>query len=112
MTEIFKTLKEMVEVDVEEDIFDVQLLRYINSGISYLQRNAIPVVKIEENSKFTDWPDIEEEDKETILDWLHLRCVQRFDKSLMTGGVTTMEWIDSELTNILYQLKAIYEVKP
>lgn len=111
MTEIFKTLKEMVEVDVEEDIFDVQLLRYINSGISYLQRNAIPVVKIAENSKLTDWPDIEEEDKETILDWLHLRCVQRFDKSLMTGGATTMEWIDSELTNILYQLKAIYEVK-
>lgn len=45
-----------------------------------------------------------------MLDWLHLRCVQRFDKSLMTGSAATMEWIDGEMTNLLYQLKAIYEV--
>ena len=30
--------------------------------------------------------------------------------SLMTGNSTTMSWIDEELTNILYQLKAIYGV--
>ena len=29
----------------------------------------------------------------------------------MTGNSTTMSWIDEELTNILYQLKAIYGVK-
>lgn len=108
---ILNTIKEMVEVDVEEDIFDVQLLRYINSGISYLQRNAIPVIRIDQDTELGEWTDIGEEDRETVLDWLHLRCVQRFDKSLMTGSKTTMEWIDSELTNLLYQLKAIYEVK-
>ena len=108
---ILETIKEMVEVDVEEDIFDVQLLQYINSGISYLQRNAIPVIRIEKETELTEWTEIKEEDKEIILDWLHLRCVQRFDKSLMTGGGTTMEWIDSELSDLLYQLKSIYEVK-
>jgi hypothetical protein len=108
---ILETIKEMVEVDVEEDIFDDQLLRYINSGISYLQRNGIPVSKVATDTKLETWADIEEEDQENILDWLHLRCVQRFDKSLMTGSKTTMEWIDSELTNILYQLKAVYAGK-
>lgn len=108
METILKTIKEMVEVDVDETIFDIQLLRYINSGISYLQRNAIPVVKIEEESTLDIWKSIDEEDRETILDWLHLRCVQRFDKSLMTGSKTTMEWIDTELGNLLYQLKSIY----
>lgn len=105
---ILNIIKEMVEVDVEEDIFDGQLLRYINSGISYLHRNGIPVSKVSTDTELKAWADIEEVDKESILDWLHLRCVQRFDKSLMTGSKTTMEWIDSELTNILYQLKAIY----
>ncbi|HGI3945399.1 TPA: hypothetical protein ACJSM1_000777 [Streptococcus agalactiae] len=108
---ILKTIKEMVEVDVEEDIFDVQLLRYINSGISYLQRNAIPVIRIDKETELEGWTDIKEEDRETVFDWLHLRCVQRFDKSLMTGSAATMEWIDGEMTNLLYQLKAIYEVK-
>ena len=108
---ILKTIKEMVEVDVEEDIFDVQLLQYINSGISYLQRNAIPVIRIDAKTELGGWTDIREEDREIVLDWLHLRCVQRFDKSLMNGGATTMEWIDSELTNLLYQLKAIYGAK-
>lgn len=108
---ILKTIKEMVEVDVEEDIFDVQLLRYINSGISYLQRNAIPVIRIDEDTELKGWTDIKKEDRETVLDWLHLRCIQRFDKSLMTGSAATMEWIDGEMTNLLYQLKAIYEAK-
>ena len=108
---ILETIKEMVEVDIEEDIFDVQLLQYINSGISYLQRNGIPVIRINKDTELQGWTNIEEEDKETVLDWLHLRCVQRFDKSLMNGGATTMEWIDSELTNLLYQLKAIYGAK-
>ncbi|MDY3041193.1 hypothetical protein [Streptococcus pluranimalium] len=111
METILDTIKEMVEVDVEEDIFDVQLLRYINSGISYLQRNAIPVIRIEKDTKLEGWMDIEEEDRETVLDWLHLRCVQRFDKSLMTGSSATMEWIDEEMANLLYQLKAIYGIK-
>ena len=108
---ILNTIKEMVEVDVEEDIFDVQLLRYINSGISYLQRNAVPVIRIDKETELGGWTDIEEEDREIVLDWLHLRCVQRFDKSLMTGSAATMEWIDGEMTNLLYQLKSIYEVK-
>lgn len=108
---ILETIKEMVEVDVEEDIFDGQLLRYINSGISYLQRNGIPVSKVATDTELETWANIKEEDQDSILDWLHLRCVQRFDKSLMTGSKTTMEWIDSELTNILYQLKAVYAGK-
>ncbi|WP_313175281.1 hypothetical protein [Streptococcus parasuis] len=108
---ILNTIKEMVEIDVEEDIFDVQLLRYINSGISYLQRNAVPVIRIDKETELGGWTDIEEEDREIVLDWLHLRCVQRFDKSLMTGSAATMEWIDGEMTNLLYQLKSIYEVK-
>ena len=108
---ILNQIKEMVEVDVEEEIFDTQLLSYINSGISYLKRNNIPITRIDEDSELTEWNEIEEYDKESILDWLHLRCVQRFDKSLITGNSTTMSCIYEELTNILYQLKSIYGVK-
>lgn len=109
---ILEQIKEMVEVDVEEDIFDVQLLAYINSGISYLRGNGIPVVTIEEETGFQAWPDVREEDRATILDWLHLRCLQRFDKSLLSGNGTTLSWIDDELTNLLYHLKAVYAVAP
>ena len=42
---ILNQIKEMVEVDVEEEIFDTQLLSYINSGISYLTRNNIPITR-------------------------------------------------------------------
>lgn len=108
MAVILETIKEMVEIDVDEEIFDTQLLRYINSGISYLQRNGIPVTSVEEITDTDVWSELKSDDVESVLDWLHLRCVQRFDKSLMTGSGTTMEWIDSELTNILYQLKSVY----
>lgn len=109
---ILNKIKDMVEADIEETIFDNQLLLYINSGISYLRRNGIPVSKITNKSTLENWKDIEEDDKYTILDWLHLRCIQRFDKSLKTGSKTTNDWIDSELTNLIYQLKAIYLKNP
>ncbi|HGA1205593.1 TPA: hypothetical protein ACIRGN_000891 [Streptococcus suis] len=109
---ILEKIKEMVELDIDETIFDVQLLSYINSGISYLNRNGIPVVKIDDDSEDVVWESIAGEDVEIIIDWLHLRCVQRFDKSLMNGSETTMKWIDSEMTNLLYQLKAVYATEP
>ena len=108
---ILNQIKEMVEVDVEEEIFDTQLLSYINSGNLEKTGTKNTITRIDKESELTEWNKIEEDDKETILDWLHLRCVQRFDKSLMIGNSTTMSWIDEELTNILYQLKAIYGVK-
>jgi len=64
---ILNQIKEMVEVDVEEELFDTQLLSYINSGISYLKRNNIPITRIDEDSELTEWNEIEED--ESIADY-------------------------------------------
>ncbi|MBL1223730.1 phage head-tail connector protein [Enterococcus sp. BWR-S5] len=107
---ILEEIKNLIEVDVEETIYDSQLLLYANSGIQYLINNNVPIGKIEENSESTEWNEIDEDDYLIILDWLHLRILQRFDRTLMTGNqTTTATWIDSEMTNLIYQLKCKYD---
>ena len=102
-------LKNLLEVDVEETIFDAQLLLYANSGIAYLKNNGIPVERIGTTSD-TVWYSLRDDDYEIVLAWLHLYCLQRFDRTLMTqGSQTTLNWIDSEMTNLIYQLKVKYD---
>ena len=106
---VLDDLKNLLEVDVEETIFDAQLLLYANSGIAYLRNNGIPVERIGTTSD-TVWQELRDDDYEIVLAWLHLYCLQRFDRTLMTSAYkTTQNWIDSEMTNLIYQLKVRYD---
>ena len=121
---VLDDLKNLLEVDVEETIFDAQLLLYANSGIAYLRNNGIPVERIgttsdvfafqkeltENTTSDTVWHNLRDDDYDIILAWLHLYCLQRFDRTLMTSAYkTTQNWIDSEMTNLIYQLKVRYD---
>ena len=121
---VLDDLKNLLEVDVEETIFDAQLLLYANSGIAYLRNNGIPVERIgttsdvfafqkeltENKTSNAVWHDLRDDDYEIVLAWLHLYCLQRFDRTLMTSAYkTTLNWIDSEMTNLIYQLKVRYD---
>lgn len=107
---ILGELKTLLEVDIEETIFDSQLLLYVNSGIGYLANNGIPVSRIDENATKESFVFMAESDYAVLISWLHLYCLQRFDRTLMTqGNQTTLNWIDSEMTNLLYQLKVKYD---
>lgn len=122
---VLDDLKNLLEVDVEETIFDAQLLLYANSGIAYLKNNGIPVERIgttsdvfafqkeltENKTSDTIWHNLRDDDYEIVLAWLHLYCLQRFDRTLMTSAYkATVNWIDSEMTNLIYQLKVRYDV--
>lgn len=121
---VLDDLKNLLEVDVEETIFDAQLLLYANSGIAYLKNNGIPVERIgttsdvfafqkeltENKTSNAIWHNLRDDDYEIVLAWLHLYCLQRFDRTLMTSAYkTTLNWIDSEMTNLIYQLKVRYD---
>ena len=121
---VLDDLKNLLEVDVEETIFDAQLLLYANSGIAYLRNNGIPVERIgttsdvfafqkelpENKTSNAIWQELRDDDYEIVLAWLHLYCLQRFDRTLMTSAYkTTLNWIDSEMTNLIYQLKVRYD---
>ena len=121
---VLDDLKNLLEVDVEETIFDAQLLLYANSGIAYLKNNGIPVERIgttsdvfafqkeltENKTSNAIWHNLRDDDYEIVLAWLHLYCLQRFDRTLMTSTYkTTINWIDSEMTNLIYQLKVRYD---
>ena len=121
---VLDDLKNLLEVDIEETIFDAQLLLYANSGIAYLRNNGIPVERIgttsdvfafqkeltENTTSDTVWHNLRDDDYEIVLAWLHLYCLQRFDRTLMTSAYkTTLNWIDSEMTNLIYQLKVRYD---
>lgn len=121
---VLDDLKNLLEVDVEETIFDAQLLLYANSGIAYLRNNGIPIERIgttsdvfafqkeltENKTSNAVWHNLRDDDYEIVLAWLHLYCLQRFDRTLMTSAYkTTLNWIDSEMTNLIYQLKVRYD---
>lgn len=121
---VLDDLKNLLEVDVEETIFDAQLLLYANSGIAYLKNNGVPIERIgttsdvfafqkeltENKTSNAIWHNLRDDDYEIVLAWLHLYCLQRFDRTLMASAYkTTLNWIDSEMTNLIYQLKVRYD---
>lgn len=106
---VLDDLKNLLEVDVEETIFDAQLLLYANAGIAYLMNNSVPINRIDATTRYDAW-ELRDNDYDIVLSWLHLYCLQRFDRTLMTSAYkTTANWIDSEMTNLIYQLKARYD---
>lgn len=106
---ILEKIKTLLEVDLSEEIFDDQLLLYLNNGLRYLINNKIPLSLIDDTTTIEAWTEIIAGDDQVVLSWLHLYTIQRFDRSLMQTGGTTMEWIDKEQENLLYQLKVKYD---
>lgn len=104
---ILDDLKELLEIDLEEKIYDRQLLLYANGGIAYLKNNAIPVTRIDETTD--KWDSLKDDDSDIVIQWLHLYCLQRYDRTLMSSSGTTQEWIDSEMSNLIMQLKVRYD---
>ena len=106
MATILEQIKTKLEVDLDEPIFDPQLLSSINAGIAYLRNNNIPLKNIDESTEKTN---LIESDELVVLEWLSLYTLQRFDRSLMqVSGNATNLWIDKEMQNLLYQLKVRY----
>lgn len=109
---ILSSIKTILEVDLEETIFDDQLLLYLNSGLSYLINNKIPVSTIDATTTSDAFValGLKSNDVLITLSWLHLYTLQRFDRTLMQSNEnTTANWIDIEMDNLLYQLKTFYD---
>lgn len=107
---VLEQLKELLEVDVQEDIFDTQLLLYANGGIAYLINNGVPLSRLTVETKAKEFKLKKPEHYDVVLSWLHLYCLQRFDRTLMTQTTqTTLNWINEEMTDLLYQLKVFYD---
>jgi hypothetical protein len=110
---ILNQIKTLLEVDLSETIFDDQLLLYLNNGIRYLANNKIPVDVIDATTLPDAWAllGLNTGDSNIVVAWLHLYVLQRFDRTLMAvnGQNATLQWIDSEMQNLIYQLKTIYD---
>lgn len=106
---ILSDLKTLLEVDIDETIFDDQLLLYANAGLRYLANNKVPVSDIDKDTIFSDFSDLREGDSNIVMSWLHLYTLQRFDRTLMQGSGTTSNWIDGEMLDLLTHLKVLYD---
>jgi hypothetical protein len=111
---IFSKVKTLLEIDLSDDIFDSELLLYLNTGIRYLINNKIPINLIDESTLSDEWisDGLKSGDENIVIAWLHLYCLQRFDRTLTTEFNSTLKinnWLDAELNNLIYQLKVIYD---
>lgn len=104
----------MLEFDLDTEIYDSQLLLYINAGIRYLINNNIPLVFIDSETQVESFHEagLQVGDEMIVISWLHLECMQKFDRTLMSENYrTTQLWIDSEKSNLINQLKVIYDTE-
>ena len=104
---ILNEIKNLVEVDVEETIFDNQLLFYANSGISYLINNGIPINNISLNSETNEWEKVDKQDIYLIIKYLYLHSLQQFDQEIVSSTATN-NFIEAEKLDILTHLKMRY----
>lgn len=107
---VLEAVKTLVEVEINEDIFDSELLLYINMGIAFLINNAIPIFKVNENSLLEEWIDIKESDRDLVIQYLYLDTLAQFDRDL-AGSKATTDYLEAKKLEILVQLKCSYEVK-
>ena len=110
---IIEELKTLLEIDIDEELFDHQILLQANAGLRYLMNNAIPVFLIDETNSGDDFDKLQAGDYQLVLNWLHLYCLQRLDRTLnysTLGAKTTGNWIEDEKTDLIYQLKVRYDV--
>ena len=109
MSTILEKIKTKIEVDSEETIFDSQLLLSINSSITSLIKNGIPISFIEENSNVDIWQDLRESDINLVIDFIYRDIIPEFDRDLLPSS-TTINYLNEKNTDILYYLKSVYDV--
>jgi hypothetical protein len=110
MSVVLDDIKTLLEVDAAETIYDAQLLSYANSGLAYLANNGVPVSQIEAVSDSAVFAGLQGDDYKIVIAWLELYCIQRFDRQIQTSRFTaTQQWMDGEMQNLIYQLKARYD---
>ncbi len=109
MSTILEQIKTKIEVDIEETIFDSQLLLSINSSIASLIKNGIPISFIEENSNVDIWQDLRESDINLVIDFIYRDIIPEFDRDLLSSP-TTINYLNEKNTDILYYLKSVYDV--
>lgn len=110
MPTVLEDLKQLLEVDLDEEIYDNQLLLYANGGLRYLMNNAVPVSIITKDTEHTAFANLKDDDYQIVLSWLNLHCLRLFDRTLMNSNQTaTNNWIEAEMQNLIYQLKVIYD---
>ena len=105
---VLEAVKRLVEVEIEEDIFDDQLLLYVNMGIAYLINNAIPIFEVDKNTSIEEWTEIEENDRKLIIQYLYLDTISQFDRDLAASKATT-DYLEARKIENLLQLKCRYE---
>lgn len=103
---ILNTVKTMLELDISDNIYDDELLLYLNSGIQYLINNKIPITLIDKTTTIDAFTNLKSGDSQLLTEWLHFYCMPRFDMELSS---TTLNWINSELENLIYHLKTVYD---
>ncbi len=108
---IFNDVKTMLELDIEDTIYDDQLLIKINSAISYLIKNKVPLASIEQNSDISLWLNqgLTAGDYAAVINWIENRLSLIFDKSILQPS--SVASINAYLDDILYQLKGTYDVE-
>lgn len=94
---MFDLLKKIQGIDTE--IYDTELIHYLNSGIDYLKSNNIPVDLNNLNSSHEDY--------NLILDYLNGYVSIRFEKDLADNVISE---IKSQMLDTLLNLKGRYDV--
>lgn len=109
---VLENVKTLLELDNDtEKIYDSQLLLYINGAISDLKANAVPLIFVDSETEAEAFFEagLKTGDENLIFSYLHLKALQRFDRTLMQTQGNVLTWIDKECAYILYQLKFKYD---
>lgn len=106
---ILDEIKKIIDIDVND--FDDELILIINSALSYLQNNNIPVSQIDKQTEWSDFDKLDTKDTSIVLSYLHLKVIQLFDRTSIVGSSSQAfnQWIDETTTDLIHQLKCIYE---
>lgn len=116
MATVLEDIKVLVELDAEETIYDNTMLGHINTGMAFLKSNAIPVDAVVPSTVGADLEGsgkLRIGDYALLKDWLYFHCLQRFDATTMSTNRFTStynNWIESQMTTLLHNLKARYDV--
>lgn len=106
---IIDDVKELLEIDTTS--YDNQLLLVVNSGISYLINNDIPLVNISLSDDKSVFTDLNTQDYYLVLEYLQLHTMQNFD--LTTGQLYDRQMLIKTAIRhrsqaLLYQLRILY----
>jgi hypothetical protein len=110
---VLEDIKTLLELDLCQPIFDAQIMGYANIGAQEMRNNGVPVTGITLTTLREEFATtLRDGDYHKALDFLHLFCLQRFDRTLMTeSSAAARNWIDTELSRILHELKVLYDTR-